>query len=160
MVFTEQTPDPESFVQWEGSMSAEYRYTFGQAGEAFFRALQEEGEIRAAECPACDKRFLPPRIFCPECFGNLEDRDLVPVDGDATVERVTVNRLDLEGERLDEPEVYGLVSFEGVDGGILHRLLDVDPDGAEAGLAVEPVLEDRSEREGGIEDIRGFRPTG
>lgn len=159
MVFTEQTPDPGAFVQWEGSMAAEYRYTFGQAGEAFFRALQEDGDIGAARCPACDKTFLPPRIFCPGCFGNLEDEDLVPVDDPATVERVTVTRVGLDGDRLDEPEVFGLVSFDGVDGGILHRLLDVDPEEAEAGVAVERVLEDPSEREGGITDLRGFRPV-
>lgn len=157
MTFTEQTTDPEAFRQWAGDMSAEYRYTMGQAGEEFFRALQEDGDIIAAECPECEKRFLPPQIHCPECFGGIEER--VALEDPATVERVTVNRLGLDGERLDEPEVYALVTWDGVEGGLFHRLLDVDPDEAEAGLPVERVLEDPGDREGGINDLRGFRPA-
>lgn len=158
MTFTEQTTSPEAFRQWAGDMSAEYRYTMGKAGEEFFRALQEDGDILAARCPACDEAFLPPQIHCPECFGGIDEREAL--EDPATVEQVTVNRLSLDGERLDEPEVYALVTWDGVQGGLLHRLLDVDPGEAESGLTVERVLEDAGAREGGINDIRGFRPTG
>lgn len=153
MTFTEQTPDPGHFVQWEGDMEADYVYTFGQAGERFFRALQEDGEILATECEDCGKRWLPPRIYCTECFEEVDG--YVPVEGTATVAHATVSRLGLDGDELDEPTVYGLVTWDDVDGGILHELL-VDPDEAEAGLEVTAVLKDAGDREGGIGDIEGF----
>lgn len=162
MTFAEQTPDPDHFVLWHGDMEADYVYTFGQAGEAFFRALKDEGTILAAACPECDKRWLPPRIHCPSCFKGLDVDAFAPVEGPATVRHATVAREGVDGP-LGTPEVLALVGFDGVEGGLLHRLLDVDPttaaNGGLAGTTVEPVLKPEGEREGLITDIEGFRPA-
>ena len=39
---------------WQGTLPVTNRYTFGLAGERFFRALQERGQIVGTYCPTCN----------------------------------------------------------------------------------------------------------
>jgi uncharacterized OB-fold protein len=63
----------------------------------------------------------------------------------------------LEEAPLEIPEVVVLVSWEGVRGGLMHRLKEVDPAEVFIGMAVEPVWSDQ--RVGAISDISHFRPA-
>jgi uncharacterized OB-fold protein len=64
----------------------------------------------------------------------------------------------LEGEPLAEPEVVALIRMDGVHGGLVHRLGEIDLEDVEIGLLVEAVLKPAEEREGSILDIRYFKP--
>lgn len=59
------------------------------------------------------------------------------------------------GESLDEPVTFAYVTFEGVTGGLLHRILGE----ARAGDTVRPVFKSKKDRQGSILDIKGFRST-
>lgn len=157
MTFPEQTPDPDHFVQWAGDMEADYVYTMGVAGERFFRALKDDGEILAATCVECDRTWLPPRIYCPGCFKGLDPDDFAPVDGTATVRFATAERLDIDRDEIDDPDALALIGFDGIEGGLLHRVL-ADPSEVEPGTEVRPVLKPEGERDGLITDIEGFEP--
>jgi uncharacterized OB-fold protein len=156
MTFLERTTDPRKHRVWEGHMEADYIYTSGVAGERFFVALRDEGRLLASRCTACDLDYLPARLFCEDCFAELTE--FVEVPGVGRVEAVTVAHVDRAGGPLSQPQVWGFVSFRGIRGGLVHRLL-VPPDRARAGLAVRPKLKPRSARIGAITDIEGFEPV-
>jgi uncharacterized OB-fold protein len=51
------------------------------------------------------------------------------------------------------------VAFEGIEGGIIHRLREVAPDEVMVGLRVEAVLRPKDQREASVPDISHFRPA-
>jgi len=156
MTFLERTTDTRRLRHWEGTLEADYIYTSGLAGERFFAALRDEGRLVAARCAACGLDYLPPRIFCEDCFAELSEFVEVPRDG--RVAAVTVAHVDRMGAPLSTPEVWAFVTFPGIRGGLVHRLL-LTPDRAKAGLGVRPRLKPKSARVGAITDIEGFEPA-
>lgn len=140
---------------WNGQFPQRSRYTFGLAGERFFRALKEEGKILGSCCPRCDVLYVPGRAFCERCLGALEE--WIDVGTRGTVFTFTVLHEDLDGRPLEPPEMVALVRFG--DGGLLHRLREVDPETVSIGMEVEAVLRPANERKGSIDDIFGFRPV-
>ena len=125
MTFLERTTDPRRLRTWEGHMEADYIYTSGVAGERFFVALRDEGRLLASRCNTCHLDYLPARMFCEDCFAELTEFVDVPKDG--RVEAVTVAHVDRTGAQLSRPQVWAFVSFRGIRGGLVHRLL-VPPD--------------------------------
>ena len=144
------------FRSWPGHMEADYIYTAGVAGDRFFCELRTTGRLYASVCPKCGRRYLPPRLFCELCF--VEARDWVEVPRDGRVEAASVVRVDAHGEPLSEPQVWGLIRFEGITGGLIHRV-DVAPAQAKAGLRVRPKLKPPRKRAGAIDDIVSFVPV-
>jgi len=157
MTFLERTTDPRKYRHWEGNLEADYIYTSGVAGERFFVALRDEGRILASRCTACKLDYLPPRMFCEDCFAELTEFVDVPREG--RVAAVTVANLDRTGARLDRPELWAFVTFEGIRGGFVHRLLAA-VDKVHVGAKVRAKLKARSARRGEITDIEGFEPAG
>ena len=155
MTFTERTTDARSFRHWPGNVEADYIYTSGIAGERFFRELRDHGRLMGTRCSECGTQWVPPKLFCEECFKEVHDWVELPREG--TVGAACIVGVALDGSRLSAPEVWGLVRFAGFRGGFVHRLL-VTPDRARAGLHVRAVLKPEGTRTGAITDIRGFSP--
>ena len=137
-------------------MEADYIYTSGVAGERFFVALRDSGRLLASRCKACKLDYLPPRIFCEDCFAELKDFVEVPAEG--LVAAFTVAHLDRTGAKLEEPQLWAFVTFKGVKGGLVHRLL-VPKDAARPGMRVRVKVKPRESRTGTILDIEGFEPA-
>ena len=156
MTFLERTTDARKFRHWEGDVEADYIYTSGVAGERFFVALRDEGRVLASRCKACKLDYLPPRMFCEDCFAELTE--YVDVLQPGRVASVTVAHVDRTGAKLSHPQVWAFVAFDGIRGGLLHRLL-VAPKQARAGLSVRVRLKPRDGRTGTIADIEGFEPV-
>ncbi len=140
-----------------GEIPVYAQYTFGLAGERFFREIKDKGRIMGRECSACDLLYVPPRIYCERCFGELNDWLEVP--GRGVVDTFTVSYVDLDGNRLRDPIVVALIRFDGVYGGIVHRLGGVGSDEVRIGMSVEMVLKPKAKRTGSILDIECFRPV-
>jgi uncharacterized OB-fold protein len=157
MTFLERTRDPRRYRHWEGNLEADYIYTSGVAGERFFVALRDEGRILASRCTACGSDYLPPRMFCEDCFTELKEFVDVPKSG--RVAAVTVAHLDRSGAKLARPEAWAFVTFDGIRGGLVHRLL-VPLERARVGARVRARLKPREARHGTIADIDGFEPSG
>jgi len=155
MTFLERTTKPENYRSWRGDVEADYLYTSGVAGERFFLGLRDAGKIFAASCDACDLTYLPPRMYCEICMGPLAK--WTEVTGPATVEGVTITHVDEHGARLAVPQVWAILRWPGIRGGLVHRLA-VEPAKAKPGLKVRPVLKPRKERVGNITDIHEFAP--
>lgn len=97
-----------------GSISLDYRYTAGVAGERFFRAISRSGKILAAKCGECGVVYLPPRMYCASCLRETGEWQEVSREGYL----YSFTKIK-EGRHFS---VIGLVKFRGVQGGLLVRL--------------------------------------
>jgi uncharacterized OB-fold protein len=145
--------DKQAPGAWHGNLPVTSRYTFGLAGERFFRALKDEGAIMGSYCPDCDHTYVPATVFCERCLGELTDWKDMGLVGD--LHTFTVLYVGYDGAPLEKPQTVGLVSFG--DGGLVHRI-DADPDELYIGLQMKAVLKPKTKREGSILDILGFKP--
>ncbi len=141
---------------WYDNIPIESLYTVGIAGEQFFRAIRDRGVIMGTVCPTCDLTYVPPMLYCQRCFTKLEN--WVEVGTKGMVYTYTVLGVSLEDKPLDKPEILALIKIEGVHGGLVHRLGEVEPEKVEIGMAVEAVLKPKEEREGSILDVKYFKP--
>ena len=148
--------DPRGLKHQMGDMEADYIYTAGLAGEKFLFALKNEGKLHATKCEKCDITYMPPRIYCDQCFAKLENWLEVPAAG--TVESFTTTYEDMNGEPLDEPITLAVIKIDNTNGGLIHTL-NVGSEGLKIGMRVEAVLKDQSERIGALTDIDYFKPV-
>jgi uncharacterized OB-fold protein len=137
-------------------METDYVYTLGVAGEKFFTAMAENERIQGGKCKRCGLVYVPPRLYCEECFGEVTD--WVDVGTKGRVFTFTVAYVDVDGTTLKEPIIYALIKFPGAEGGLVHRLGEVEPHKVEIGMAVEAVFKPQAERSKNINDIKHFAP--
>jgi uncharacterized OB-fold protein len=95
-------------------------------------------------------------MYCEACFEETSDA-WEPLSGPGFIRSFTIVHRSLEEELLETPEVVALVAWEGVRGGLIHRLGEVAPGAVTLGMAVEPVW--AGERVGAMSDISHFRPA-
>ena len=94
-------------------------------------------------------------MFCPSCF--IEMNEIVSLEEPGYVYSYTTVNRNRTGEH-SEPVVIGLIRFEGVKGGIVHKL-DINESGRVAfGIKVVPILKNTAERTGALTDILAFKP--
>jgi len=146
---------PNAPTVWRGTFPMPARYTVGLAGERFFRAIKDEGKILGTHCPDCERTYVPAALFCERCLGELTE--WVDVGTTGRLHTYTFLHQNYDGSVRDEPEVVGFVRLG--DGGLVHRLGEVDPDDLHIGLAVEAVFKPVADRQGSILDILYFRPV-
>lgn len=145
----DSVPHPTDLRAWRGSMPVASRYTYGVAGERFFREIKDHARLMGTRCAACGLTFVPARAFCERCFAELTE--WVEVSQRGVVHAVTVV------QQADGQRVVAFVELDGADGGLVHYL-DVPPENARIGLRVEAVFKPAEERIGSILDIQHFRP--
>lgn len=143
---------------WRGSLPVEHVYTFGLAGEDFFRALKDRKKIYGSRCPSCRSLYLPPKLYCERCFVEMPKGNWEEIKGPGEVASFTILHRDANGAPLENPVPIAFIAFPGVLGGIIHRLGEVPLAEISIGMRVHPVFEDR--RKGGVHDIRYFAPVG
>ena len=142
---------------WHGEIPTHYQYTFGVAGERFFREIYDNGKLYGAKCQGCNLVYVPPKMYCEQCFEELKDWQEVGNKG--SVVTYTVAHVGLDGSRLEQPVIMAMVLIDGAHGGLVHMLGEVKPDAVKIGMKVEAVIKDKADRTGGIHDIKYFRPV-
>lgn len=141
-------------IHYEGLFPVTNRYTFGIAGEKFFRALKEDGVILGTHCPSCNKLYVPGITFCSECLLELEEWRVIENIG--SVLTYTILYKNLDGTTRPEPEIVAFIRMG--DGGLIHRLAEIDPNSVTIGMQVAAVIKEPDERIGSILDIHYFKP--
>ncbi len=139
---------------WTDSIPLEFHYTAGVAGEKFRRELKETGRFLASKCSKCKNSYVPARMFCPSCF--VEIKETRPLEEPGYVYSYTTVNRNRTGER-GEQVTLALVKFEGVKGGIVHKLDDNTADKVAFGMKVVPLLKSEAERTGALTDIVSFK---
>jgi uncharacterized OB-fold protein len=133
----------------------QYKYTAGVAGDRFLQLLKQ-GKLQASRCEKCDKLYLPPKIFCKECFSQLNEWKDVPEDSAYLYSYTSVKKT---GSGTDQAkEIVALVKFDGVEGGILGKLKSSREE-PRLGMRVKPVFRQKSERKGDLSDIEYFEKS-
>lgn len=140
-----------------GAIPMNYKYTVGVAGQSFFKALKEKGQLLAGVCPECGFVYFPARMFCERCFARIEKFENVGLTG--WLLSITESYEDFRGQPLDKPIIYGLIQMEGTDCVIIHKVRVGDPDALCVGQEVKAALAPKNKRQGAITDILYFTAT-
>ena len=93
-------------------------------------------------------------MFCPSCFVEMKETRTLDEPG-YVYSYTTVNR-NRTGEK-NEPVTLALVKYDGVKGGIVHRLDNTAADSVAFGMKVLPILKTEAERNGALTDIIAFK---
>jgi uncharacterized OB-fold protein len=131
---------------WSDHIPLEWWYTAGVAGERFLQLLKQ-GKIQAAVCRSCNKTYVPPKIFCKDCFVQLTEWKEVPEDSGYIY---SYTRVANPGNG-----VIVLVKFGGIEGGLLSKF-KAGREEPRIGMKVKPVFKRRDQRRGEIYDIEYF----
>ena len=146
--------NPQAPIAWLGDLPVTSRYTAGIAGEKFFRAIKDEGKILGTTCENCDITYVPGRIFCERCMGELSEWQDVGTTGE--IYTFTLLYENLDGSHREEPLIVAFIRM--ADGGLIHQLGEVELEDITFDMPVEAVFKPKAEREGSILDIQYFRP--
>lgn len=136
-------------VAWKDGIPLRYEYTAGTAGEAFLLGLKE-GRIVASKCGTCGEVRLPPRIYCLQCYARTRVDVEVLHDG-------RIASLSTAKARDGSRTTFAWVTFEGVSGGLMHRIVHEGRSPPRAGEPVRVLFVPAKERRGSVLDIQGFR---
>lgn len=154
MPLQERISSADLLRSWTDRIPFEYEYTAGVAGEKFLRGLQL-GKVLASRCGNCGKMYLPPKMYCVDCF--LEIRNYRDVGSRASVGAIAKSHVDFEGKRLERPRTFAFIVFEGVTGGLVHYA--VGDEKITIGAKVKPKFKPPGQRKGTMLDLVGFVPV-
>lgn len=147
--------DPQAPSQMLGKLPVTNRYTYGLAGERFFRAIKDEGKIYGTYCPRCKHTYVPAMAFCERCLEELNEWIDVGTVGE--VHTFTLLSVNYDGSFREMPEIVVFVRLG--DGGLIHRLEAIAPEEVQIGMRVQAVFKPKNERVGSILDILYFKPV-
>ena len=147
--------DPNAPDVWLGDLPVTSRYTYGLAGERFFRAIKDQARIYGTYCSACDHTYVPATLFCERCLGELDRWVDVGISGQ--VHTFTLLYQNYDGSPKQVPEIIAFIRLG--DGGIIHHIAGIDPFDMTIDLKVEAVFKPTEERTGSILDITHFQPN-
>jgi uncharacterized protein len=134
---------------WRDHIPLDWKYTAGEAGERFLQLLKQ-GKIQASVCRSCGKTYLPPKIFCKDCFIQVTEWREVPDDSGSIYSFTSVQAKDGNASQL-----IVLVKFEGIEGGLLGRF-KTGREEPRIGMKVKPVFKKKDQRKGELSDIEYF----
>lgn len=151
MALSERITSIDDERSWKDKIPLHYEYTAGVAGERFLRGLQE-GRILASRCAKCGKKYLPPKMYCTDCFLKITRYHEVGPHG--VVAALTESHVDFQGRRRSSPVTMAFVTFQGVTGGLIKG---ASGRGLKIGSKVAPSFKPKGKRVGSLSDIREFR---
>lgn len=146
----EKITSEASVRTWTDHIPLQWKYTAGVAGDRFLRLLMQE-KLQASYCKSCDKLYLPPKIFCKDCFGQLDEWKDVPEESGTIYSFTSVSQ-----KGKGAPRTIVLVKFEGVEGGILGKFKAAKDEKPRIGMKVKPTFKPRNSRIGDLSDIEYF----
>ena len=152
----EKIDDPRDIRHWMGHMECDYSYTYGVAGEKFFKEIKENARIMGTKCRNCGLTYVPPRLFCERCFERLQE--WVEVGKKGKIHTYTIAYIDIDGNKLKKPTIWAMVKIDNVHGGFVHKLGEVDSKDVKIGMHVKAVFKEKKKRVGSILDIKYFKP--
>ena len=150
MPLTERITNVDELKSWKDQIPLRYEYTAGVAGEKFLRGLQG-GKILASRCGKCGRSYLPPKMYCVEDFSEI--KDFPQIRGKGRLVALAESHVDFAGRKTKRGTTFVFVSFDGVEGGLIHRGIGA---GLVVGSKVIPRFRPVGKRKGMMLDIEGF----
>ncbi len=118
-----------------------------EASKEFYRLLKDR-QFKTTRCKNCGSTALPPRLFCPSCFGTKVEWIDLPKRG--TLYAFTQQERAL---RFNKPDVIGIVELEGA--GRMITRIDAALEDLSINMQVEMDFLDVSENQ----TLHQFRPV-
>lgn len=148
MALKEKITQTTHLTYFEGKIPISFRYTYGLAGELFFRQIKD-GKLIGSVAQESGTVYCPPRIFCEDSFEEITDTMELP--GTGVVETFTICCEDMHGQP-QAPELLALVRLDEADGGLVAPL-HCDLDDVFIGMPVKIGFVPKKERQGNPNDI-------
>ena len=117
-----------------------------EASKEFYRLLKDR-KFKTTRCKGCGDTALPPRMFCPSCFGT--DVEWIDLPNRGKLYAFTQQERAL---RFNKPDVIGVVELEGA--GRLITRIDAALEELSIDMEVEVDFLDVSENQ----TLHQFRP--
>jgi uncharacterized OB-fold protein len=143
MPFPKRFEKFEEIRSWNDHIPLRYKYSLGLAGEKFSKSLIK-GKLLGSKCHKCNKTYLPPSIYCAECFQQITE--FVEVGPGGEIYSLTES----------DDELIVVVKFRGVEGSLIHRLKRPAAGKVRIGQGVVAVFKPENQRVGDITDIEYF----
>jgi len=137
--------DLKQKIDW--AMELEVKEYGDEATQEFYRNLKDR-KFKTTKCKACGEVALPPRMFCPACFGT--DVEWIDLPKRGALFAFTQQERSL---RFGKPDVIGVVELPDV-GKLLTRI-DAPFESLSIGVEVELDFLDISEGQ----TLHQFRPV-
>ena len=153
MSFKDAIAKTTDCTYFEGEIPVNYQYTVGVAGDVFFSSIKDKGILTASKCSECGNLYIPPSLFCEACCGECKEYKEIGLEGELYT--YTESFYDYQGKKYKKPHLIGFVRFQGVNGGIIHRL-NIKNEKIEIGMKVKAKLKSAKDRTGAIDDILFF----
>jgi len=153
MGFLEKQTDPTTPMHWRGDMQADYFYPSGIAGDKFFRHIMENDTFLATKCSKCNKVLFPPRLYCEDCFEEIQEMDWIEVPSTGTVKLYTVVTINAHGKKLEKPRVIAFIDIDKTNGALLGVIRTNDFNKDFLGTKVKAIFKQKGNREGTLKDI-------
>ena len=153
MGFLEKQTDPTTPMHWRGDMQADYFYPAGIAGDKFFKHIKEKDTFLASKCPKCKKIFVPPMLYCEDCYDDIPDNSWLEVPSEGVISLFTIAKLDAHGDKMNSPKIVAMIKVDQTDGKFLGVINSNDYDKDYTSLKVKAVFKPSNEREGTLKDI-------
>jgi len=140
-----------------------YEFTAGQAYSKFLLGLKE-GKILGRKCRKCNRVYVPPRMYCDDCFRPTDE--WVEVKDEGIVMTAVASFISWTRERLEKPEIIGIIRLEPsrpndwVFPGMFHRICasyEEVKNMSLLGKKVKAVWKNKNKRMGSINDIECFK---
>ncbi len=152
MLPTKRNAKHNSVREVEGSFPIHFHYTAGISTEKFFLGLKEK-KILGNTCATCNFTYLPPKIFCEDCFAELGNDTYKEVPQTGILESYTEIYYDFRGDKLETPYFLALIKVDETDTMFYHKLIDTE--NPKIGMKVSAIWND--DRKGSIHDLNGFK---
>jgi len=146
----EKISDNAVLKTWRDHIPLDWKYTAGVAGERFLQLLKQ-GTIQASVCRSCGKSYLPPKIFCKDCFVQVTEWKEVHADSGSIYSFTRVRSVDGN----ESPQLLALIKFEGIEGGLIGKFKPGREE-PRIGMKVKPVFKKKNQRKGDLSDIEYF----
>jgi len=153
---TEKILDIRKMTHWPGHMETDYIYTLGITGEKFFTEIKENGKILGVKCKRCEKVYVPPRMYCEDCYSEIPLDEWIEVPASGIVKLQTVVTIDSYGKKLVKPRIIGMIKIDNTDGLLLGVIKTENIEEDLRGKQVKAVFQTQSKREGTLKDILYF----
>ncbi len=141
----------------KGFVRAEFSFWVGRYMDKFYDAFENK-KIIGNKCPKCEKRFVPPRKICGECYEEIIfDKNWVDLPDTGILLNYTITPYkvtDRTSRKVKKSQIIGMIQIEGSDTAIVYKLLNMEPEDISLGMKVKAEWEEKPI--GNSADIKGF----
>ncbi len=148
-------------LSYKQTLEIPYKWSVGYMGSKFLVGIRDEGKFFGHKCSSCGNVYIPPRVVCGPCFVQpdrwVELQDTGTLTGYSVINYPFIDPE--TGEWRPVPYTYGYIKLDGgATSQLGHFINEVDSAKLYAGLRVQAVFRDKSERIGSLKhDVIHFK---